>query len=116
VVTLAPNYEGRLVTSQRGRVVAINQRAQTLTMATDDGRRVILRGQALDADHLDHGYALTVHREPGATADHTHYLAEGGGASAQAFQVAIDSLGFIDRAAALADYKPHASLCRVIRT
>jgi conjugative relaxase-like TrwC/TraI family protein len=79
VVTLAPNYEGRLVTSQRGRVVAINQRAQTLTMATDDGRRVILRGQALDADHLDHGYALTVHREQGATADHTHYLAEGGG-------------------------------------
>ena len=48
-------------------------------MATDDGRRVILRGEALDADHLDHGYALTVHREQGATADRTHYLAEGGG-------------------------------------
>jgi conjugative relaxase-like TrwC/TraI family protein len=79
VVTLAPNYEGRLVTSQRGRVVAINQRAQTLTMATDDGRRVVLKGEALDQDHLDHGYALTVHREQGATADRTHYLAEGGG-------------------------------------
>jgi hypothetical protein len=79
VVTLAPNYEGQLVTSQRGRVVAINQRAQTLTMASDDGRSVTLRGEALDADHLDHGYALTVHREQGATADRTHYLAEGGG-------------------------------------
>ena len=45
VVTLAPNYDGQLVTSQRGRVVAINQRAQTLTMATDDGRRVTLRGR-----------------------------------------------------------------------
>ncbi len=79
VVTLAPNYEGELVTSQRGRVVAINQRAPTLTMATDDGRCVTLPGEALDAHHLDHGYALTVHREQGATAGRTHYLAEGGG-------------------------------------
>jgi conjugative relaxase-like TrwC/TraI family protein len=79
VVTLAPNYDGQLVTSQRGRVVAINQRAQTLTIATDDGRRVVLQGEALDQDHLDQGYALTVHREQGATADRTHYLAEGGG-------------------------------------
>jgi hypothetical protein len=48
-------------------------------MATDEGRRVVLTGEALDQDHLDHGYALTVHREQGATADRTHYLAEGGG-------------------------------------
>jgi hypothetical protein len=48
-------------------------------MATDDGRRVVLKGEALDQDHLDHGYALTVHREQGATADRSHYLAEGGG-------------------------------------
>jgi conjugative relaxase-like TrwC/TraI family protein len=79
VVTLAPNYDGQLVTSQRGRIVAVNQRTQTLTIATDDGRRVVLGGEALDRDHLDHGYALTVHREQGATADRTHYLAEGGG-------------------------------------
>lgn len=79
VVTLAPNCDGQVVTSQRGRVVAVDQRAQTLTMATDDGRRVVLKGEALDQDHLDHGYALTVHREQGATADRTHYLAEGGG-------------------------------------
>jgi conjugative relaxase-like TrwC/TraI family protein len=79
VVTLAANYDGQLVTSQRGRVVAIDQRAQALTIATDDGRRATLRGEALDADHLDYGYALTVHREQGATADRTHYLAEGGG-------------------------------------
>ena len=79
VVALAPNHDGQLLTSQRGRVVAINQRAQTLTIATDDRRRVTLRGEALDADHLDHGYALTVHREQGATADRSHYLAEGGG-------------------------------------
>ena len=79
VVTLAPNDDGQLVTSQRGRVVAIDQRAQTLTMATDGGRRVVLKGEALDQGHLNYGYALTVHREQGATADRTHYLAEGGG-------------------------------------
>jgi conjugative relaxase-like TrwC/TraI family protein len=79
VVTLAPNHAGHVVTSQRGRVVAINQQAQTLTVATDDGRRFVLGGEALDQDHLDYGYALTVHREQGATADRTHYLAEGGG-------------------------------------
>jgi ATP-dependent exoDNAse (exonuclease V) alpha subunit len=79
VVTLAPNHRGELVTSQRGRVVAIDQRAQTLTMVTDDDRRVALAGAEIDKDHLDHGYALTVHREQGATADRTHYLAEGGG-------------------------------------
>jgi conjugative relaxase-like TrwC/TraI family protein len=79
VVTLAPNYEGELVTSQRGQVVAIDQRARTLTMVTDDGRRVTMHGAALNAEHLDHGYALTVHREQGDTADRTHYLAEGGG-------------------------------------
>jgi conjugative relaxase-like TrwC/TraI family protein len=79
VVTLGPNRDGQLVTSQRGRVVAVDHRTRSLTMHTDDGRRVTLTGEALDAEHLDHGYALTVHREQGATAGRTHYLAEGGG-------------------------------------
>jgi hypothetical protein len=80
VVTLAPNHEGELVTSQRGRVSAINQLAKALTMLTDDGRNVTLAGAvALDQNHLAHGYALTVHREQGDTADRTHYLGEGGG-------------------------------------
>jgi hypothetical protein len=79
VVTLAPNHRGRVVTSQRGRVVAIDQHAMALTMLTDDGRLVTVAGAEIDKDHLDHGYALTVHREQGATADRTRYLAEGGG-------------------------------------
>jgi hypothetical protein len=48
-------------------------------MLTDDGRRVTLTRAEIDKDHLDHGYALTVHREQGATAERTHNLAEGGG-------------------------------------
>jgi len=39
----------------------------------------VLAGEALDHEHLDHGYTLTVHREQGATSDRAHILAEGGG-------------------------------------
>ncbi len=79
IVTLAPNPRGELVTSQRGRIVTIDQQAQALTVHTDDGRRVVLTGTEIDKDHLDHGYALTVHREQGDTAERTRYFAEGGG-------------------------------------
>ncbi|HKX69879.1 MAG TPA: MobF family relaxase, partial [Acidimicrobiales bacterium] len=79
VVTLAPNHRGELMTSQRGTVVAVDHHTTSLTMLTDDGRRVTLAGGELDKDHLDHGYALTVHRQQGATSDRTHYLTEGGG-------------------------------------
>jgi conjugative relaxase-like TrwC/TraI family protein len=78
-VTLAPNYQGDLVTSQRGTITHIDHERQTLTLTTDNGRDVVLSGEQIDADHLDHGYALTVHRTQGATADRAHYLAEGGG-------------------------------------
>jgi hypothetical protein len=45
----------------------------------DDGRPVILTGESLDAEHLDHAYAVTVHRAQGATYDRAHVLAAGGG-------------------------------------
>jgi hypothetical protein len=53
--------------------------AQALTIRTHTGRSVVLGGDELGKERLDHGYALTVHREQGATSDRTHYLAEGGG-------------------------------------
>ena len=31
------------------------------------------------ADHLAHGYAITIHRSQGATYDTTHYIEDGGG-------------------------------------
>jgi hypothetical protein len=79
VVTLTPNYRGELVTSQRARVTDIDHEDQALTVRTDDGRLVRLAGDEIDAHHLDHGYALTVHRTQGATADRVHFMAEGGG-------------------------------------
>ena len=50
-----------------------------VTLRTDDGRHVALTGDGIDADHLDHGYATTVHRAQGATYDRAHVLADGGG-------------------------------------
>jgi conjugative relaxase-like TrwC/TraI family protein len=79
VVTLAPNHDAQLVTSQRARVAHVDHEARSLVVETDEGRRVVLAGDAIDADHLDHGYALTVHREQGATSDRAHVLSEGGG-------------------------------------
>ena len=79
VVTLTPNYRGDLVTSQRARVTHVDHERQALTLRTDDGRQVRLAGAEIDTNHLDHGYALTVHRTQGATADRVHFIAEGGG-------------------------------------
>ena len=79
VVLLAPNPAQHLVTSQRLTVTHADLSGDRLHATTDDGRPVVLEGDALDADHLDHGYALTVHRAQGATYDRAHILANGGG-------------------------------------
>lgn len=79
VVMLAPNYQGQLVTSERARIIDIDRHAHAITIQTEHGRHVTLLGSDLDPDRITHGYALTVHREQGATSDRTHYYADGGG-------------------------------------
>jgi conjugative relaxase-like TrwC/TraI family protein len=77
VVMLTPDLDRRWVTSERGQVTAVND--QTLTVRFDHDRDVTLSGAEIDNDHLDHAYALTVHRTQGATVDTAHVLADGGG-------------------------------------
>ncbi len=77
VVTLAPSGDVRIVTSERGTVTAVDR--ETLTVRFDDGRRVTLAAEQLDADRLDHAYAVTMHRMQGATVDRAHVFADGGG-------------------------------------
>ncbi len=79
IVVLAPLPEQHLVTSERLTITAIDIPNRQLHATTNEGRPVTLAGQAIDADHLDHGYALTVHRAQGATYDRAHVLAAGGG-------------------------------------
>ncbi len=79
VVTLAPNRPAQLVTSQQLTITAIDHERRAITARTEDGRRVELTDEALDKGHLDHAYALTVHRSQGATYDRAHVYADGGG-------------------------------------
>ena len=76
VVLLTP-CDGRWVTPERAEVVAVD--VDRLTLRFDDGRQKVLAGAELDAEHLDHAYALTVHRNQAATVDRAHVLADGGG-------------------------------------
>ncbi len=79
VVLLAPQPALGLVTSQRGTVTAVEPDTGCLQIETSDQRRYVLSGEQIDAQHLDHAYATTVHRAQGATHDRAHVLAAGGG-------------------------------------
>lgn len=46
---------------------------RSMTVQTDDGRSV--RFDLKDYAHIDHGYAATIHKAQGMTADRTHVLA-----------------------------------------
>jgi conjugative relaxase-like TrwC/TraI family protein len=77
LVALAPNPSAGIVTSEPLTVLDVDRDA--LTVRTFDGREEAITGDALDTEHLDYGYALTVHRAQGATYDRAHVLADGGG-------------------------------------
>jgi len=81
VVFTAPNHDAGVVTSQTATVFLSDDQGPTpaLILELADGRRVRLQGEAIDAAHLAHGYAMTVHRCQGATVDTAHVLADGGG-------------------------------------
>ena len=81
IVTLAPTAGGRVVTSQRGAVEAVDVRHRSLTVRMDDGRLERLAGDDLGKDRLAHGYAITVHRSQASTVDVAHRLEDGGGRS-----------------------------------
>lgn len=77
VVALAPLADGALVTSERAVVTSVFEAG--LTVTKPDGRIVRLANEDTDARHLDHAYAVTVHRAQGATVDRAHLFADGGG-------------------------------------
>ena len=77
IVALAPDHAAGVVTSEQMIVAAVD--AECIVADTSTGRAVTLTGSSIDAEHLDHAYALTVHRAQGATYDRAHVLAAGGG-------------------------------------
>ena len=79
IVTLAPGASGEIVTSERGTVEAVDLKHNELGATMDDGRFQRFAGDDLDAEHLAHGYAVTVHRSQGSTVQRAHALEDGGG-------------------------------------
>jgi hypothetical protein len=79
VFTLAPGADGRLVTSQRAVITAVDVPGQTLTLRTDDGQHVLVGREDAAADRLDYSYATTVHRSQGSTTGRAHLFADAGG-------------------------------------
>jgi hypothetical protein len=77
LAALAPNKHVGIVTSEPLTVLDVTEGA--MTVRTEAGRSVTVTGDALDGEHLDYGYALTVHRAQGTTCDRAHVLAAGGG-------------------------------------
>jgi hypothetical protein len=79
VVTLAPGLDGRLVTSERATIEAVELASNSLILRTDEGRQVRLSGEETGAARLALGYATTVHRSQGSTTARAHLFADGGG-------------------------------------
>lgn len=77
IIALAPNPAAGIVTSEPLTVDAVT--TERIVARTSTGRTVTLTGDGIDTDHLDYGYAITVHRAQGATYQHAHVLAAGGG-------------------------------------
>ncbi|MGI8806971.1 MAG: MobF family relaxase [Acidimicrobiales bacterium] len=79
IVTLAPGGGGEIVTSECGTVLAVDVERRELAATMDDGRLQRFTGDELDAAHLAHSYAVTVHRSQGATVGRAHAYEDGGG-------------------------------------
>jgi hypothetical protein len=80
IVALAPGAGGAVVTSECGTVVAVDVARRELgATMDDDGRFQRFGPEEIDASHLAHGYAVTVHRAQGATVGRAHALEDGGG-------------------------------------
>ncbi len=68
VMTLRNNQRLDVRNGERGEVLSINARSRSMTLEMSD-RVVELPAPYLDAGHLTHGYAMTVHKAQGVTVD-----------------------------------------------
>ena len=68
VMTLRNNARLDARNGERGTLLSIDKRARSMTIQMDD-RSVMLPSTYLDAGHLAHGYAITVHKAQGLTVD-----------------------------------------------
>ena len=75
VVCLRNQRTDGLLNGLRGVVTSIDPEARSLNVRLIDGTDRVLPASYLDAGHLDHGYAMTIHKAQGLTADEALVLA-----------------------------------------
>jgi ATP-dependent exoDNAse (exonuclease V) alpha subunit len=75
VVCLRNQRADGLLNGLRGVVTSIDPDARSLTVRLIDGTDRAVPASYLDAGHLDHGYAMTIHKSQGLTADEALVLA-----------------------------------------
>ena len=73
VMCLRNDYQRGLRNGMAGTITSVSQEHRQVVMNTDEGRR-ILPADYLDAGHLRHGFAVTVHKAQGSTCDHSLVL------------------------------------------
>jgi ATP-dependent exoDNAse (exonuclease V) alpha subunit len=74
VVALRNDDRVGVLNGTRGTITGGNRRR--LTIETSDHRQVAIPLDYIEAGHLDHGYALTIHKAQGLTADETIVLGD----------------------------------------
>ena len=75
VVCLRNQRTDGLLNGLRGVLTSIDPEARSLNVRLIDGTDRVLPASYLDAGHLDHGYAMTIHKAQGPTADEALVLA-----------------------------------------
>jgi ATP-dependent exoDNAse (exonuclease V) alpha subunit len=74
VICTRNDYPNGIRNGTVGTITDIDHRQRSVTISTDDGDRR-LDSDYLDAGHMRHGYAITVHKAQGRTCDHGLLLA-----------------------------------------
>lgn len=76
VVGRRNDYRAGFLNGTLGTVVAVQHEARTVTVQTPGGERIGLSRSYLAGGHLDHAYAVTVHKAQGATFDEAFVLGD----------------------------------------
>jgi len=75
VVCLRNQRADGLLNGLRGVITTLDPEARSLTVRLTDGTDQVVPASYLEAGHLDHGYAMTIHKAQGLTADEALVLA-----------------------------------------
>ena len=74
IICLYNKYRLGVRNGTRGVIQKVHHRAGSLDVLTEDGVQVRLPAWYLQAGHVDHGYALTVHKAQGLTTERVFFL------------------------------------------